>query len=137
MGIICKSKKNKVWKIGDELQSTALILYPYVCVLILCSGNYSEKFNKNNEFKLEDNSVVDVEVDCEKKTIYFFINKNQSPYYISDISSSSFPLLFGFSSRFAPIIEIISLFKILPSSSFINPSLECKEIKWVLIFLFY
>jgi hypothetical protein len=85
------------------------------CSAQICSGGHDSKlFNKNNEFEYEDTSVVDIEIYCEKKTIHFFINKKQCPYYISSISSSSFPLLFAFSSRYcSTIIQIISLFKIL------------------------
>jgi hypothetical protein len=135
--LISKLKENKVWNIGSELQTSTLVLL-YGCLTNICSGgNSSEWFNKNNEFKYGNNSVVDIEADCEKKTIHYFINKNQCPYYISYISSSSFPLLFGFSSKYSPIVEVISLFKIFSSSSYINSSFECKPIKWVLFFLFY
>jgi hypothetical protein len=135
MGLISKSKENKVWNISYESQSSALILWKVYSIYFCSGGNFSEYFNKNNEYELEDNSIVDLEVDCEKKTTYFFINRKQCPYYISDISSSSFPLLFGFSSYCSPIIEIISLSKIIPSSSYINLSVKCKPIKWVLNFI--
>jgi hypothetical protein len=137
VGLISKSKENKIWNIGNTLQSSSLYL-GVDCTVFICSGeNCSQTFNKNNELQYRNNSIVDIEVGCEKKTIFFFINKKQCPYYISEISSSSFPLLFGFRSWKSPVIEIVSLFKILPPSSYISPSSECEEIKWVLIFLFY
>jgi hypothetical protein len=133
--LISKSKENRVWNINWESQSSALVLHDYCLARISSSGNWSELFNKTNEFEYKDNSIVDIEVDCEKKTIYFFINKKQCPYYISDVSSFSFPLLFGFRSSRHPIIEVRSLFKILPSSSYVDPSIDCKSLKWVLNFI--
>jgi hypothetical protein len=135
--LISKSKENKVYNIGFEIQSTTLFLHYDYSARIYSANNYSEEFNENNEFEYENNSIVDVEVDCEKKTIYFFINKKQCPYYVSDISSSSFPLLFGFRSCNSPIVEIISLFKILPSSLYTNSSFKCKPVKWVLFIYFF
>jgi hypothetical protein len=135
VGLISKSKEKEVWNIGSESQSSALFLC-YCDVCIYSGRNYSEHFNFNNEFECGYNSLVDIEVNYEKKATYFFINNKQCPYYISDIYSSSFPLLFGFSScSSSTIIDIISLFKILPSSSYVDPSFECIPIKWV--FLFY
>jgi hypothetical protein len=136
MGLISKSKKKKVWNIGWELLTSTLYLDGDCSAQIGSGGNYSDFFNGNNEFELINNSTIDIEVNCEKKTIYYFINKKQCPYYISDISSSSFPLLFGFSAYRSPIIEIISLFKILPSFSYVNPPVECKPLKWVLFVYF-
>jgi hypothetical protein len=131
--LISKSKENRIWDVGFKQQSSALILCFDNHTYIRSGESKSEKFNENNELELGDNSFVNVEVDCEKKTIYFFINKIQYPYYVSEICSSSFPLLFGFSSWSSPIIKVISLFKILPSSSYINHSVECKPIKWVCV----
>jgi hypothetical protein len=134
--LISKSKENKVWDIGFESQSSALFLDGDFSALLRSGKNFSDYFNRNDEFKYNYNSIVDVEVDCEKKTIYFFIYKKQCPYYVSDICSSSFPVLFGFSSYSSPIIEVFSLSKILPSSSYIKSSLKCEEVKWVLILFF-
>jgi hypothetical protein len=126
VGAISKSKENMIWNIGFQSESSSLVLPTDNVVCIWSCNKCSETFNKNNEFGLEDNSTVDVEVDCEKKTIYYFINKKQSPYYISDISSSSFPLLFGFSSDESPIIEVLSIHKLNRSNSYVNSSVECK-----------
>jgi hypothetical protein len=131
--LISKSKEDKVWNIGHEPKSSALSLLADGSAQIISHRNYSGYFNQNNEYEYGNNSVVDVEVDCEKKTIYFFINKKQCPYYISDISSS-FPLFFGFNSAYSPIFEVLSLFKILPSSSYVNPFIQCIPVKWVLIY---
>jgi hypothetical protein len=133
--LICKSKENRVHDIGNESQSSALIMYRDYTADIGSGKNWSEMFNKNNEFEYRKNSVIDVEVDCENKTIYFFINKKQCPYYISDISS--FPLLFGFTSFRSPIIEVVLLFKMHRSSSFVNSSVLCKPVKCVSIYLLY
>jgi hypothetical protein len=143
--LISKSKLNKIWWIGNESQSSSLILCDN-CSAQIGSGRYWSKFfNENNEYELGNNSDVDIEVDCEKRTTYFFINKKQCPYYISDIYISSIPLLFGFSSYFFPVVEVISLFKILPSSSYVNCSVQSEPVKWVsfiqfiilLLFKFY
>jgi hypothetical protein len=104
---------------------------------IYSSNKFSEYFNKNNEFELGNNSVIDMEVDCEKKTIYYFINKKQCPYYVSDISSSSFPLLFGFSSFNSPIIEVLSVQKLNKLNSLVNSSVECKALSWVFVYFIH
>jgi hypothetical protein len=87
------------------------------------SGN----FNENKEYNVGDNTVVEVEVDMEKKVIFYFINKKQCPYYICDVSSS--PLLFGISAVHSnTILEILSVKKIVKSST--DPSVPCEAIKW-------
>jgi hypothetical protein len=133
MGVMSKSKEKNIWNIGNETESSALLLY-FFSVAICSAKNLSKLFNENDEFKLADNSIFDMKVDCEKKTIYYFINKKQCPYYISDISSFSFPLVFGFSSCALPIIEVISIYKSNKSDSCFNSSLKCEAIKWVSIF---
>jgi hypothetical protein len=63
----------------------------------------------------------------EKKVIFYFINKMQCPYYISDISSSL--LLFGISAfQSNSILGILSVRKMVKSSS--DPFLKCEAIKW-------
>jgi hypothetical protein len=63
----------------------------------ICSGDKrSGNFNRNNEYNVGDNTLVEVEVDIKKKEIFYFINKKQCPYYICDVFSS--PLLFGISA---------------------------------------
>jgi hypothetical protein len=135
VGVISKSKENIVWRIGFESESSSLDLYFDNNVQIWSSNKDSEYFNKNNEFELEDNSTVDVEVDCEKKAIYYFINKKQCPAYVSDISSSSFPLLFGFASDESPIIEVLSVQKLNKLYSLVNSSVACEPMKWVFMYL--
>jgi hypothetical protein len=89
--------------------------------------NWSENFNENNEYNVGDNSVVEIEADMEKKVIFYFINKKQCPYYISDVSSSL--LLFGINARWPNcILEVLSIKKIVKSSS--DPSVRCKTMKW-------
>jgi hypothetical protein len=90
-------------------------------------GKWSENFNKNNEYNVGDNTVVEVEVDMEKKVIFYFINKKQCPYFFSDVSSS--PLLFGISAWASnAILEILSVKKMVKSSA--DLSLPCDAIKW-------
>jgi hypothetical protein len=60
---------------------------------------FSSNFNENNEFNVGDRSFVNVEVDLQKKRIYYFINKKQCPYYSNSVSSS--PLLFGISAYYS------------------------------------
>jgi hypothetical protein len=89
--------------------------------------NGSKNFNRNNECNVGDNTVVEMEVDMEKKVIFYFINKKQCPYYISDVSSS--PLLFGINaSKSNCILEILSIKKMVKSSS--DPSVPCEAVKW-------
>jgi hypothetical protein len=92
------------------------------------SGNmWIDDFNENNEYNVGDNTVVEEEADMEKKVIFYFINKKQCPYYISDVSSS--PLLFGISGRWSnAILEVLSVKKLVKSSA--DPSVPCNAIKW-------
>jgi hypothetical protein len=94
---------------------------------IRSGGYWSEYFNKNNEYNVGDNTVVEVEVDMEKKVIFYFINKKQCPYYICDVFS--FPLLFGIRAYNSNcILEVLSIKKIVKSSS--DRSVPCETIKW-------
>jgi hypothetical protein len=94
---------------------------------ISSGDNWSKNFNENNEYNVGDNTVIEVEVDMEKKVIFYFINKKQCPYYISDVSS--FPLLFGISAGLSNcILEVLSIKKIVKSSS--DPSVRCEAMKW-------
>jgi hypothetical protein len=94
---------------------------------IVSGENGSDNFNKNNKYNVGDNTVVEIEVDMEKKVIFYFINKKECPYYISDVSSS--PLLFGISAfQSNSILEVLSIKKIVKSSS--DPSVPCEAMKW-------
>jgi hypothetical protein len=72
---------------------------------------------------------IEVEVDVNNKSIYSFINRKQCPYYISDIPSSSFPLLFAIREfHTSSIVEVSSLqVPIKPSYDF---SVNCEKIVW-------
>jgi hypothetical protein len=92
-----------------------------ICSWDICSPN----FNNNNELKMGDGSVVEVDVDMEKKEIHYTVNSILCPYYHHNVSSS--PLLFGFrASNSSSIIEVISVQKLIRSS--IDPSAKCEEI---------
>jgi hypothetical protein len=94
---------------------------------IISGGKWTENFNKNNEYNVGDNAVVEVEVDMKKKVIFYFINGKQCPYYICDVSC--FPLLFGINAiNSNSILEILSIKKIVKSSS--DPSVRCETMKW-------
>jgi hypothetical protein len=113
------------------LDSSALDIYNVTNIQIGSGSKWSSVFNRNNKYKFGDNSIVDVEVDMNKKTIHYFIKNNLCPYYHFDISSS--PLLFGINAIYSDgIIEIISLKKTKRSS--VNPSTECKGMNWVKVF---
>jgi hypothetical protein len=102
-------------------------LYGSNDVEIRSSVKWSGNFNENNEYNVKNNTVVEVEVDMEKKVIFYFINKKQCHYYICDVSSS--PLLFGISAYWSNcILEVLSIKKIVKSSS--DPSFPCEVIKW-------
>jgi hypothetical protein len=63
----------------------------------------------------------------EKKVIFYFINKKQCPYYISDVCSS--PLLFGISGyNSSTILEVLSIKKMMKSSA--NTFVRCEAMKW-------
>jgi hypothetical protein len=150
-GTITKSNENRVWNMGWEngfllfvfslvlilfLDSSALRIYKIDDIDIDSGGKFSSVFNRNNEYKFGDNSIVDVEVDMNKKTIHYFINNNLCPYYHFDISSSS--LLFGINAvNSKGIIEIICVKKMKRSS--VNPCAKCEGMKWkkVLFFLYF
>jgi hypothetical protein len=110
------------------LDSSCLLLFYGSDLAQICSGGkWSKYFNRNNEYNAGYNTVVEVEVDMEKKAIFYFINKKQCPYYISDISSS--PLLFGISAALSnAIVQVLSVKKMRKSSS--DPSVRCESIKW-------
>jgi hypothetical protein len=115
------------------LDSSALRLWNVDDIKIGSGWEWSSEFNRNNEYKLGDNSIVDVEVDMNKKTIHYFINNNLCPYYHSDISSS--PFLFGISGvNSKGIIEIICVKKTKTSS--VNPSSKCEGMKWIKVLFF-
>jgi hypothetical protein len=117
-----------------SLDSSALRIYKLDDMQIGYGNLWSPVFNTNNEYKFGDNSIVDVEVDMNKKIIHYFINNNLCPYYHSDISS--FPLLFGISGiRSKGIIEIICVKKTRKSS--VNPSTKCEAMKWIKVLFFF
>jgi hypothetical protein len=90
-------------------------------------GNWSGNFNENNEYNVGDNTIIEAEVDIEKKVIFYFINKKQCPYYISDVFSS--PFLFGITAGGSDaILEVLSIKKMVKSSS--DSSVPCEAIKW-------
>jgi hypothetical protein len=94
---------------------------------ISSGGKWSLNFNWNNKYNVGDNTVVEVEADVEKKVIFYFINKKQCPYYISDVSSSR--LLFCIRTLNSnSILEVLSIKKIVKSSS--DRSVPCEAIKW-------
>jgi hypothetical protein len=90
-------------------------------------GNWSEYFNENNEYNVGDSTAVEIEVDMEKKVIFYFINNKQCPYYICDVSSS--PLSFGVSAYdSSAILEVLSIKKMKKSS--VDPFVTYEAIKW-------
>jgi hypothetical protein len=94
----------------------------------ICSGDYcSYCFNENNNLKVGNNSLVEVEIDINKKIVLFYINGMQCPYYVDDVVSS--PLLFGVSGRDTQSIVEILLVQKLSNSSIIS-SLNNNKIKW-------
>jgi hypothetical protein len=63
------------------------------------------------QFPFIENSVVELELNMNEKTLYFFLNNKQIPYFICNVSSS--PLSFGISGCWTNSnIEIISLLKL-------------------------
>jgi hypothetical protein len=90
-------------------------------------GDWSNNFNKNNDYQVKVNAEVEIEVDVKKKVIYYFINSKYCPYYISDVFS--FPLLFGISGGLSnAILEVVSVKKMVKSS--VDSSVPCKAINW-------
>jgi hypothetical protein len=104
-----------------------LYLWGFSYAYIISGGNFSNNFNKNNEYNVGDNTEIEVEADIKKKVIFYFINNKKCPYYICDVSSS--PLLFSISAQYSnSILEILSIKKIVKSSS--DPSVPCEAMKW-------
>jgi hypothetical protein len=115
------------------LDSSCLHLIEFDWARIYC-GSFSENFNKNNEFKVENNTIIDVEVNMKNRTIYYFINNKQCPFYVNNISSSC--LLFGISAYYSSsIIEIISIKKHQKSS--FDSSAKCEAIEWNRVYYYY
>jgi hypothetical protein len=95
--------------------------------IISGSNNWSKNFNENNEYKVGDNTVIEIEVDMKKKMIFYFINNKQCGYYVSDVSSSL--LLFGISGIWSKaVLEVLSVKKMMKSSA--DPSIPYKVMKW-------
>jgi hypothetical protein len=95
----------------------------------ISSGNYlSDNFNSINEFEITNGSLIEVEVDLNKKIVYYFINEKLCPYYVYDIFS--FPLLFGISCFFSNgIFEVISVQKLKQPSVYVSN--KYKKIPWM------
>jgi hypothetical protein len=109
------------------LDSSCFHLFGSNTAQILSGGNWSSYFNRNNEYNVGGNTIVEVVADMKKKVIFYFINKKQCPYYICDVSSS--PLLFGINAFYSNcILEVLSIKKIVKSSS--DPSVSCEAVKW-------
>jgi hypothetical protein len=90
-------------------------------------GSWSFPFNSKNELKIGDNSEIEIEINMNKKTIYYFVNKEQCPYYIYGVSS--FGVVFGISGfNSNGIVDIISVNKLINSS--VDNFVECEKIKW-------
>jgi hypothetical protein len=71
--------------------------------------------------------MIDVEVDMNNKTIYFFLSSKQFHSYVNNIPSSC--LLFGISANYSTsIVEVISVRKLKKSSA--DPSVICEPQKW-------
>jgi hypothetical protein len=114
----------KIYSITD---SSALQIHKDNDIYIDSAGNWSSSFNENNEYNFGNNSIVDVEVDMNKKTIHYFINTKLCPYFHSYISSS--PLVFGISAKKShAIIKVLCVKKM--RKSFVNFSGKCKAMKW-------
>jgi hypothetical protein len=91
------------------------------------NNTYSNNFNENNEYGIWINASVDVEVDMDKRTMYYFINNEQCPFYVNNVFSS--PLLFGISTFNSNSIIEVACVKKLKNSS-IDPSVNCRSMKW-------
>jgi hypothetical protein len=98
-------------------------------VQIYSESNISPEFNENNKHIIANNSFVEVEVNINKKAVFFFMNHKQYLYYVFPIPSSVFPLLFGISGHnTSSVVEVISVQKLLRSSFYV--SAECEKISW-------
>jgi hypothetical protein len=87
---------------------------------------FSPILNKE-QFPFVKNSVVELELNMNEKTLYFFLNNKQIPYFIYNISSS--PLSFGISGlNTNSSIEIISLLKLHKPT--INNNIPSEKIEW-------
>jgi hypothetical protein len=101
---------------------------------IICKKyNHSCKFNQNNEYDVCDNTIIDVEVNTEIKSIFFIINRRVCPFYISNIYSCSFPLVFGISGLFtSSVVEVLYVYQLFRSSISIN-----RFFFWFVLFFFF
>jgi hypothetical protein len=111
-------------------ESTGLYLSNNSMAEVGCGGNYSRLFNQNKDFdfNVTDNSTIQVRVDMNDKTAFYYINNNQFPVIVYNISSS--PLLFGISGiETEAVVEITSVQKILKRIAY--SSVEYEEMEWV------
>jgi hypothetical protein len=109
------------------LDSSCLELWNSDLAYIYCGKSHSANFNKKIEFIVENNTIIDVEVNMNDKTIYYFINNKQCPFYVNNISSSC--LLFNIGALdSSSILEVISVKKLVVSS--VDSSVECEPREW-------
>jgi hypothetical protein len=81
------------------------------------------------QFPFAENSVVELELNMNEKTLYFFLNNKQIPYFIYNILSS--PLSFAISGQYTKSsIEIISLLKLHKPT--INYNIPSEKYEWQL-----
>jgi hypothetical protein len=79
------------------------------------------------QFHFVENCVVELELNVNEKTLYFFLNNKQIPYFIYNISSS--PLSFGISGyKTNSSIEIISFLKLHKPT--INNNIPSQKFEW-------
>jgi hypothetical protein len=79
------------------------------------------------EFPFVENSIVELELNMNEKTLYFFLNNKQIPYFIYNTYSS--PLSFGISGEYTNSnIEIISLLKLHKPTT--NNNVRSVKLEW-------
>jgi hypothetical protein len=90
----------------------------------LYGGFRSSDIGKLSNFG--ENSTIEMEVNMNEKTLYFFINKAQLPYVVHNITSPS--LSFGISGDNTKLtVELLSLIKLnKPSANNQN----CTKFDW-------
>lgn len=97
------------------------------CCIHYCSICCGNTVAVNQSFFSSDDKVfLGLELNIDKRTLYFFVNNAQIPYCIVNVPASVHFGVAGWNQGLS--VELKSLSKLTVSS--INPSLSCAQYKW-------
>jgi hypothetical protein len=112
-----------------------LLFYSESASFVICpSGSYinyggSSSGNLGEESDFGENSIIDLELNMNNKSLYFFVNNKLLPYIVDNISSSS--LYFGITGYYTiSTVEVISFLKLRKPSFSLENTDSFKKYHW-------